>query len=40
MTIDEMIREIMELNKLGDPDGNIARDWELMWFLCVHCSEV
>lgn len=39
MTINEMIHTIMELNKLGDTDGNIARNWELCWWMCVHCAE-
>lgn len=39
MTTNEIIHEIMEINVFGDSDGNIARDWELMWFLTVHYAD-
>lgn len=39
MTINEIIHEAFNLCKLGDTDGNIDREWEFSWWMCVHCSE-
>lgn len=32
MTIDQIIREIVEMNDFN-------KDWELCWWMCCHCSE-